>query len=50
MYDNIIKRLDNKVNKRESGIKIINHYVDGAYLEILSELDKNFKVDISSLT
>ena len=46
MYDNIIKRLDNKVNKRESGIKIINHYVDGAYLEILSELDKNFKVDI----
>lgn len=45
MYENLTKRKDNRVLNKESDIRVINHYVDGAYIEILSELDKNFRVE-----
>ena len=45
MYDNIIKNEDNIVKQQSQDTKIINHYVDGGYLEILSNEDKKFKVD-----
>jgi len=45
MYDNIIKNEDNIVVQKEQDVKIINNYVDGGYLEILSNEDRKFKVD-----
>ena len=45
MYENLIKREDNRVLNKESYFKIKNHYIDGGYIEILSDLDKNFRVE-----
>lgn len=45
MYENLIKKEDNKVSKKENDVKIINHYVNGGYVEILSDLDKDFQVE-----
>jgi autotransporter strand-loop-strand O-heptosyltransferase len=45
MYENLIKKEDNVISRKENDVKIVNHYVDGGYLEILSDLDKSFKVE-----
>jgi len=45
MYENIKKNSNNIVEKKPSDIKIINNYVDGGYIEILSQSDKKFKVE-----
>ena len=48
MYDNLIKKEDNVISRKVNDIKIINNYIDGGFVEIVSELDKNFKVEFFS--
>ena len=45
MYDNLIKKEDNVISRKANDIKIINNYIEGGFVEIVSELDKNFKVE-----
>lgn len=45
MYENIIKNEDNIILKKKEEVNIINNYSDGGYVEILSSMDKKFKVE-----
>ncbi len=43
IYDNIIK--NNDIVRKDTPIKISNNFVNGAFVEILSDIEKKFKIE-----
>ena len=48
MYENIVKNEDNIIERKPEELKIVNHYVDGGYLEILSKKEGKYRVEFIS--